>query len=393
MRRRRHAAGEATAAEARRHADDAAPAARRHAAFTARARHHAADVLPAAFFGVLSAAGADRPVLAALSALPLLWRRRFPVLVCLLTAAILIAQAALDRLPDSSPAVLLLAFTALSAALHAERARYAALGAGSALAGVTVLQLVDAHPTVPVDLVWAGFIVAGPAFAAWVVVSRTRRAASLRAGVRALEERRQAAIDAAIEDERNRVARELHDIVAHSVSIISVQASAAEYLIAHDRERALASMTAIADSADDALLELRRLLAALRGSDPDAGPQPGLEQLEELLATGARVRIDVRTDVATLPPGLSLAAYRIVQEALTNARKHGADGEALVRLRRDPGALVLEVLNPLRGTPDAPATGGHGLIGMRERARLYGGSVEAGPDGAGRWAVRAVLAL
>jgi signal transduction histidine kinase len=195
--------------------------------------------------------------------------------------------------------------------------------------------------------------------------------------------------------ERTRIARELHDVVTHSLSVVVVQAGAARLDASPPQAQAL---TVIEETARSALVEMRRLLGILRGQDGEAlHPQPGLEQLPDLLAqvraSGVAVHCQVEGDPRELPPGLALAAYRVLQEALTNTLTHGDAQAVQVGLRRSSDRLVLTVQDD--GAPRAGTCGsGHGLVGMRERVELYGGTLTAGRvDPAGGWRVEAVIPL
>jgi signal transduction histidine kinase len=187
--------------------------------------------------------------------------------------------------------------------------------------------------------------------------------------------------EAALE-ERARIARELHDVIAHAVSLMVVQASAERRLLGQDQARTAETLETIESSGREALGELRRLLGVLRARGPERlAPQPGLDALPELLEEGRRggheIRFEVEGDPARLPAGLDLTAYRIVQEGLTNARKHAPGAAVEINLRWRPAELEIEVIDDGPGRPaDANGTG-HGLIGMRERASLYGGSIRA----------------
>jgi signal transduction histidine kinase len=201
---------------------------------------------------------------------------------------------------------------------------------------------------------------------------------------------------AAVAEERARVARELHDVVAHSVSLIAVQAGAAENLMGRDDARARQSLQAVQDAARGALGEMRRLLTILRGDEDDPGlaPQPGLADVGELVdqVRGGGLPVNLREvgPRPDVPAGVDLSAYRIVQEALTNVRKHAGPVPTDVVIEYPPGAVVVEVAN------DDTAAGqngdGHGIPGMRERARLYGGTLDVEREG-GRHVVRARLPI
>jgi signal transduction histidine kinase len=198
-------------------------------------------------------------------------------------------------------------------------------------------------------------------------------------------------------DERRRIARELHDIVAHRVTTIVIQAESGS-ATAGDPHRARQTFGTIAGSGRQALDELRRLLGLLREDDETAGtgPQPGLARLGELMddARGAGLPVDARVEgeLSGLPAGVDLTAYRIVQEALTNALRH-ARTRASVRVSRGEGRVVVEVRNPLGDAASANGDGaGRGLAGMRERVRVYDGELTAGAAG-GEWVVHAALPL
>jgi signal transduction histidine kinase len=200
--------------------------------------------------------------------------------------------------------------------------------------------------------------------------------------------------------ERARIARELHDVIAHSVSVMVIQAGAARTVMDAEPERAEASLRSVERAGREALAEMRRLLGVLDGHrDPRAlAPQPGLADIKDLLArtraSGLNADLLVEGEPTVLSPALDLCAYRIVQEALTNAIKHAAPASAEVRVRWGEGALELEISDDGCG-PGAVngASGGHGIAGMRERAALHGGSVDVGPGPGGGFTVHAQLPL
>ncbi|HEV3497248.1 MAG TPA: sensor histidine kinase, partial [Actinomycetes bacterium] len=204
----------------------------------------------------------------------------------------------------------------------------------------------------------------------------------------ALEAARQELARRAVLEERTRIARDLHDIVAHAMSVITVQAGVGAHLLERDPEQAKKALVVIEETGRGALGEMRRLLGALRGGDPPTEPQPGLASLDRLAAqataAGVPVEVQVEGPVRALPAGLEVSAYRIAQEALTNTIKHAPGGRATVTVRYRPHTVELEVVDT--GGPGAAAgpagpagDGGHGLRGMRERVALYGGVFEAGP--------------
>lgn len=225
------------------------------------------------------------------------------------------------------------------------------------------------------------------------------RASEQRAVTAALQAREAAELaeqqaEAAFREERVRIARELHDILAHTVSVMVVQAGAAQQLVERDAGAAREALDRVLATGNDALEEVRGLVTLMRADeDPARAPQPGLEALDELVEAvrtpTLSVDVAVEGEVARVPPGLSLAAYRIVQESLTNVRKHSDASTATVRVSAGASLLTVEVTDD--GTPGAPAgSAGNGLIGMRERVAMYGGRFEAGPTGSG-YGVRAEL--
>jgi signal transduction histidine kinase len=245
---------------------------------------------------------------------------------------------------------------------------------------------------------------AGPSLIAWVLGDsmRYRRAyyTGLEDRAARLEAERDAQAQIAAAAERARIARELHDVVAHNVSVMVVQADGASYTLDTDPDRAREALGAIAGTGRQALAEMRRLLGVLRqdkdGTDPERAPLPGIGQLGELLehtrAAGLAVGLTVEGVPQPLPDGAALAAYRIVQESLTNTRKHaGPMATAQVTLRYLEDALVLRITDDGPGPAPASDGGGHGLTGMRERVAVYGGWVQAGPNAGGGFQVTARL--
>jgi signal transduction histidine kinase len=240
---------------------------------------------------------------------------------------------------------------------------------------------------------------------AWVLGDniRTRRAylAELEARAARLEREREEQAERAVIEERTRIARELHDVIAHNVSVMVVQASAGEDVFDRDPARARESLSAVASTGRAALTELRRLLGVIRAEeDDDAGyaPQPGIEYLNELVGqireTGLTVDLSVLGEPRELPEGVGLCAYRIVQEALTNTLKHADASRAQVSVRYVADALELEVVDDGRAAPVVNGdTSGHGLIGMRERVALFGGELSVGPRSGRGFLVSARLPL
>ncbi len=200
---------------------------------------------------------------------------------------------------------------------------------------------------------------------------------------------------AAVVEERNRIARELHDIVAHAVSMMVVQAGAAEQVVEDDPAFARRALDAIRTTGTSALADMRRVVAMLRDDDEPGSlaPQPGLEAVPALIGDARSAGLDAHLDVVgptrSLPAGVDVAAYRIVQEALTNVRRHARATSVRVALEYGESDVRIEVVDDGVGAVDAGT--GHGLIGMRERASLYGGTVETGSVNGSGFAVRAVL--
>jgi signal transduction histidine kinase len=209
-----------------------------------------------------------------------------------------------------------------------------------------------------------------------------------------LERERERGARAAVAEERARIARELHDVVAHGVSVIAIQSDAAEAALQRDPSLAGPPLRAIRGSARDALAEMRRLLGVLRSDEEgsETTPQPGLAQLPELVArAGVPVTLEVSGEPRPLAAGIDISAYRIVQEALTNVHKHAGAVPTVVRIAWSDASVELEVRDDGPGASSAPSDGGHGLIGMRERVRLLGGELRTGPAAGGGFEVRAVL--
>ncbi|WP_433266705.1 sensor histidine kinase [Actinosynnema sp. CS-041913] len=258
-----------------------------------------------------------------------------------------------------------------------------------------------------VDAVFSVFVIAVVFGFSWAlgefVGARRAYHSELEQRLKLLETERDQQARIAVGEERSRIARELHDVVAHAVSVMVVQADGAGYAIKSSPELAEAAMRTIADTGRQALTELRRLLGVLRSEDQSGtqwAPQPGAADLadlaENLRAAGLPVRLETAGDLGALPAGLGLGIYRIVQEALTNTLKHAGSGaSAVVRVAQGEDRVELEVSDDGFGTPHdlVAVSGGNGLIGMRERAGVLGGKLEAGPNPGGGWRVRAVLPL
>jgi len=273
--------------------------------------------------------------------------------------------------------------------------------AGSAVAVLVWMSQSTGGPDFLVRVAYATTLFGGFSLLAWVLGDsmRYRRGyyAALEDKAARLEAERHAQAKIAAAAERARIARELHDIVAHHVSVMVVQADGARYALRADPGRAETALTAISATGRQALTEMRRLLGVLRSAGEQSGlaPVPGLGELRELLdqarAAGLEVSYTLTGTPRELPEGAELAAYRVVQESLTNTRKHGGiAATAAVTLRYEPEGLTVEVTDDGIASPvNEPA--GHGLAGMRERIAMYGGTVEAGPLPGGGFRVTAHL--
>ncbi len=223
--------------------------------------------------------------------------------------------------------------------------------------------------------------------------ARTRRLQAAEARAQRLElEQREAVVV-----ERARIARELHDVIAHSVSVMTVQAGAAEEMLKRDPARALEPVRAVQETGRQALVEMKRLVGMLREDDDEIGlaPQPGLADLDRLVKqvreAGLPVEVRIEGEPRTLPLGVDLSAYRVVQEALTNALKHAGSATATVTVRYGERDVTIEVADD--GAGSDKKDGGHGLVGMRERIGVFGGTFAAGPRDTGGFAVSARLPL
>jgi signal transduction histidine kinase len=328
-------------------------------------------------------------------AAPLIVRRRRPVAAAAAVLAAVGLQSAIGG-PDSFPFgdMLAMVLATYSIGAHAAPTRawvgMLAIGAGS------VAHAAAFHPDSVVPALLGGVVL--PWSVGRVVRgNRDRTRAELRRNEdiersRAQEER------AAVTRERVRVARELHDAVAHSISVIAIQAGGAAGLVERDPERAAACAALIASVAEEALGELDRLTAGHARADARAAP--GLAHIDQLAerarAAGLAVSVSVDGAAGDLPAGVDLAAFRIVQEALTNTVKHAHASRADVSVRCGPRLIELEVADDGRGPPSTAVAdgGGHGLVGMRERVALYGGSIDVGPAAReGGFRVRASLPL
>ena len=314
----------------------------------------------------------------------LFWRRTQPVLVLLASVVTTIVAFAIT--PDREPGTPALIFAVYAVSVYGpSRLRlWVAVGAIALLVGAVGFLLVSQF-----DAARKVLPAGATAVVAWVIGDfvRSRRMFFLDLVSRNRQEREQAA-----ETERLRIARELHDVVAHNVSVIAIQAGAAR-VSAADNDDALAS---IEKSARDTLAELNKLLGVLRKdpSAPPLAPQPSLEDVDALLKpardAGIDATIKVTGDKRTLPVAVDLSAYRIVQEAVTNVLKHSGASRVEVAVDYGPSALTVAVSDNGNGG-EATGSRGHGLIGMRERVALFGGDLSTGSTSLGGFTVKATL--
>jgi signal transduction histidine kinase len=328
------------------------------------------------------------PLLAAQLA-PLVWRRRAPVAVAAVVGVAAAAYGAAE-LPDP-PIMFAPVLAWYTVAAYRPRSVSVPVAVVAAVVGIVTMAVARDSDAADVAVnMFAGVM-------AWVVGDATRVE---RERSRLLAERRHDAERQAVAEERLRIARDLHDVVAHHVSVIAVQAEAAQSVLATRPDRAEKAMASVAATARVALTELRRLLGGLR-ADPALAPQPDLAGVATLAdavrQTGLGVTVHAEGETATVGGLVGVAAYRVVQEALTNVIKHAGARHADVGLAVEGGVLTVTVADDGRGTGDGagPPSGpaGLGLAGMRERVRVLGGDLTAGPGPSGGFTVRARLPL
>ena len=341
--------------------------------------------------GLISERNADGldVVLVVLTTAPVALRQRAPVVTSLIILAALASWGLLGRAGDDIPVggvgVLLALFT-----VAVLRPRWVAAAVFLIALTVTIGFVRTTGETGWPQLAQAALVLIG----SWVLGEGTRRW-----GQRVERSAAQAA--QAVADERVRIARELHDIVAHHMSVVALQSGLAEYVIDTDLPTARKALGAVGDASREALLEMRRLLDVLRvdhATDSDYSPQPGLAALDVLVerarSAGLPVEVAVTGPVRPLPPGPDLCAYRVIQESLTNVLKHAGHARAKIDLEYGEATLTVKVVDDgdQQSAPGAAVTS-HGIRGMRERAELYGGVLTAGPARDGGFAVVARLPL
>jgi signal transduction histidine kinase len=292
---------------------------------------------------------------------------------------------------------------------------FAMYSAGAGLPGRTSIVAAAAQTLIVMVLVWLGPAFPGPASvafyavlagAAWwlgYLVRRSRTAAEEHARrADELAATREELARYAVSEERRRIARELHDVVAHSMTVVAMHAGTGRMVAGKDPEAAVASLATVERLSRDALQEMRRLVGLLReGAEDDQGlaPAPGLGDLHrlvaEVVAAGMAVEVHAEGPLDRVPPGPALSAYRIVQEALTNAVRHNGAVKAELRVEVTDTELALTIANeaPADGPAATPDGGGMGMVGMRERVNLYEGTLKAGPTPGGGYLVKARIPL
>jgi signal transduction histidine kinase len=333
--------------------------------------------------------------LAVLGGATLIWRRRAPLIVALVNSVFIGLYFSLDYPPGPVGLSNMVAIYTLAA----HRPRRLSVTVASALIVVASLgeiatgeELVDILVNIPVfALPWA----IGDS-----VQTHRRYLAHLEERAAGLEREREERERLAVANERARIAHELHDVIAHHVGVMVVQAGAARSVLDHRPADARRSLLAIEHTGRDALVELRRLVGVLREDDATAarGPQPGVDDLPALIDTmrdaGVATQLEIDGTPVVLPPATELCVYRVVQEALTNTLKHSGAAHASVRLQYGASTLTVDVEDEGRGiaVPN-DVEGGHGIVGMRERVALFGGELQIGPKPEGGFAVRATIPL
>jgi len=337
--------------------------------------------------------------------LALVWRRRAPVAVLVAVMVLVSVQAVFfdpsvqdtgEQSTFESFLALLLGFYSVAAYAEERRAILGAAIVGASILAIDIPRLIAG--TNPGDIIPAWLFYATVWFIGRTIRKRQLQAARLQDLAAQLELEREERAQTAVAEERSRISRELHDVVAHSVSVMVVQAQAAQRLLQGEQQEARQALTSIETTGRQALVEMRRLLGILRRTDeePALAPQPSLKHLDALIEqvreAGLPVELRVEGAAEPLPPGVDLSAYRIVQEALTNTLKHAGPSRARVAIHYRSDEIELEISDDGVGNVNGDGSG-QGLIGMRERVALYGGVLHSGRQNGGGYLVRARLPL
>jgi signal transduction histidine kinase len=325
------------------------------------------------------------------------FRRRAPLPVFLAGAVGLMVLTLRDYETDPLAQLLLVATYTVAAYCNARERAIAALVLALCFLLLGIFGAADLNA---VGLIANIALFSAAYFFGSTIRNRRLYMEELEARAVALERERDEEAKRAVADERLRIAQELHDVVAHSMGVIAVQAGVGAHVIDTDPAEAKQSLEAISTTSRATLTEIRRLLGVLReDTGAEYAPAPDLSELSRLVesvrAAGVVVDVEVRgqdgSTIPTIPPGVSFTAYRIVQEALTNVLKHAGPAHASVVVGYQDGALSLEILDDGRGVNGRAPEGGHGLLGMRERVAMYGGTLVAEPRTGGGFRVEAVL--
>ena len=325
--------------------------------------------------------------------IPFFFRRRAPFATAIVTTAAVTLMLVLEYPSNTQTQMVLV--SAYTLASHGEGVRRV-LGFAGIEVGVGTVAAVGAPGASTSEIILAGAFYAAAYFFGSAMRNRRLYLEQVEQRAAIIEREHAEAAQRAISDERLRIAQELHDVVAHSMGVIAVQAGVGAHVIDTDPAEAKRSLEAISTTSRSTLTEIRRLLGVLRADDEGGyEPAPGLADLDRLVSDirGAGVTVEVRIDGDRheLPPGVDLTAYRIVQEALTNVLKHAGPASVTVTVGYEPDAVRLEVVDDGRGVNGRAGRGGHGLVGMRERVGVYGGMLETGPRVGGGFRVAARL--
>ena len=378
-----------------------------------RARPYVTDTLLTVFAAVVTVANlvAAEPeatertrdigawILLTAATVPLIWRRRHAVAVLWIIALATICYWVLDYPSDATGLGTVISIYSVGAHSDRPRSLYHFWAVFALTTATVVAGLIADGENVPLAALPSNTILMATA---WIFGDsmRTRRRYLMELEEKAVRTEAQRVTEArqAVSDERTRIARELHDVVAHSMSVMVVQAGAARRVLDSDPAQAADALAAIESTGRESLTEMRRVLGVLRSDDDlaELTPAPSLDDFGRLVQqceeAGLPVELEVTGEARPLTPGLELSAYRIVQESLTNSLKHAGPSRAAVKLEYHDDALVVQVSDDGRGAA-APTGKGQGLIGMRERVEAFGGSLDAGPKVGGGYAVNACFPI
>jgi signal transduction histidine kinase len=368
-------------------------------------RRHAADLAIAALTVgtilelALTSVNYNKTIIpfAVASAPVLFFRRRFPLGAPTATFALLAAFATVSNQAGndlSFPFFCALAAMAIFGASEERRVAYAGLPIAFAAVAWVWHQFGNSLS----DLPWVGGFFLAAWLTGFILSARTRQTAELRERAARLELEREANAREAVADERARIARELHDVVGHSVSVMTVQASGVRRLLRPDQDREREALLIVEQTGREALAEMRKLVGVLRRPEeaPALAPQPSLEHLEKLVEqvreSGLAVDLKVEGEATSLPASVDLAGYRLVQEGLTNTLKHAQAKHAEVLVRYGNDEVEVTVADDGNGKGGGEGSG-HGLVGLRERIAVAGGELESGPRANGGFQIRARIPM